>query len=82
MPANLFNGNSHKLQYNFIQKYKFDLKFLYSLIFIRVADFSCKVNNKRIIEFGFSRISELFRLRSTLSRPIIFNYVASMPTSF
>ena len=25
------------------------------LIFIYMADFSCKVNNKRIIEFGYGR---------------------------
>ena len=37
------------------------------LIFIYMADFSCKMNNKRIIEFGLRRISELFRPRSALS---------------
>ena len=37
------------------------------LIFIYMADFSCKMNNKRIIEFGSRRISELFRPRSALS---------------
>ena len=29
-----------------------------------MADFACKMNNKRIIEFGLRRISELFRPRS------------------
>ena len=36
------------------------------LVLIYMADFSCKMNNKRIIEFGLCRRSELFRLRSAL----------------
>ena len=37
------------------------------LIFIYMADFSCKMNNKRIIEFGLRRISELFRPQPSAS---------------
>ena len=37
------------------------------LIFIYMADLPCKMNNKRLIEFGLRRISELFRPRSALS---------------
>ena len=29
-----------------------------------MADFSCEMNNERIIEFGLRKISELFRPRS------------------
>ena len=36
-------------------------------ICIRIADFSWGMNDKRIIEFGFRRISELLRPRSALS---------------
>ena len=52
-------------------------------ICICIADFSWGMNNKRIIEFGFRRISELFRAQSALPadsseypaqpRPIIVN---------
>ena len=56
------------------------LRFLSVLICIRIADSSWGMNNKRIIEFGFRRISELSRLRLNNSeypaQPhlIIFNY--------
>ena len=48
------------------------LQYFYSylssvLMFVYVADFSCKMNNKMIIEFGLCRITELFRPRSALS---------------
>ena len=43
------------------------LRFLSVLICIRIANFSWGINNKRIIEFGFHRISEFFRPRSALS---------------
>ena len=45
----------------------FDLRLVVCFNFYLHADFSCKMNNKRIIEFGFRRISELFRPRSALS---------------
>ena len=49
------------------RKYTFDLRIVVCLLFIYMADFSFKMNNKRIIEFGLCRISELFRPRSALS---------------
>ena len=45
---------------------RFVLGLLSVLIFIYIADYSCKMN-KRIIEFGLRRISELFIPRSALS---------------
>ena len=36
------------------------------LVLIYIAGFSCKMNNKRIIEFGLCRGSELFRPWSAL----------------
>ena len=36
------------------------LKSYLFFICIRIADFSWGMNNKRVIEFGFSRILELF----------------------
>ena len=62
MPAYFFSGISHEFQkcYYFFENYLF-------FICIRFDDFLWRMNNKRMIEFGFRRISELFRPRSALS---------------
>ena len=65
MPAYFFSGISHEFQ-----KWRYFLKSLKNYLFficIRIADFSWEMNNKKIIEFGFRRIPELFRPRSALS---------------
>ena len=51
----------------FIKNTSLILRFLLVLISIRMADFFCRMNNKRNIKFGLRRISELFRLGSAFS---------------
>ena len=59
---------AHAISHEF-QKCRFLKKLKNYLFFIgiRIADFSWGMNNKRIIEFNFRKISELFRPRSALS---------------